>query len=63
MIPAGPLEDIKLISNASGCWGCGFYQGYEWDQLPWKNTFQDVLISAKKTNSHCDNIGNVGKGM
>ena len=45
MIPSGPLQHIKLISDASGRWGCGACQ---WFQLPWNNTFQGVYISAKE---------------
>jgi len=48
MIPPRPLEEVKLISDASGRWGCGAFWDCEWFQLPWGSTFQDTHISAKE---------------
>ena len=48
MIPPLPLDEFKLISDASGHWGCGAYWDCEWFQLPWNNTFLDTHISAKE---------------
>ena len=48
IVPPLQLDEFKLISDASGRWGCGAYWESEWFQLPWNNAFLDTHISAKE---------------
>jgi len=38
----------KVISDASGNWGCGAFTGDQWFQLEWTGMLHDIHISIKE---------------
>ena len=41
-------REVDLISDASGGWGCGAWQGSHWFQIEWGDQLRELHIAAKE---------------
>ena len=56
--------DVKVVSDASGSWGCGAYFRDKWFSLPWSlcPSWADIHISVKELLPYRDSLRNLGSG-
>ena len=46
-LPGGPVPDLKVLSDASGRWGCGAHWLPRWLIMEWTPILQDASIQVK----------------